>query len=212
MRDERIRFEYGVKRFGWLRVLLGELRERFEMRRHPTFMPGYHCIASLARGVFQSLISKWGLIQHCWVARLVGHMPPIALVADVALGVELGRGELSSLRGTDCGRRLRGGPSAPSKRCGIGPSLSCVDQRGALCASTTWKRGRRPPRRTSEAIRSKARGAPCRRCTRAFDPAFLAEANQLARARANAEWSLATCARNAQPLLLRWRTRGSEPS
>lgn len=109
MRDERIRFEYGVKRFGWLRVLLGELRERFEMRRHPTFMPGYHCIASLARGVFQSLISKWGLIQHYWVAFkllmnvlstavLVGHMRPIALVADAALGHEFGRGELNNVR------------------------------------------------------------------------------------------------------------------
>lgn len=67
------------------------------------------CIASLVTGVFQSLISKWGLIQHYWVAFkllmnvlssavLVGHMRPIAEVGRAALGRNLARGELSNVR------------------------------------------------------------------------------------------------------------------
>jgi hypothetical protein len=54
------------------------------------------CVASLLTGVFQSLISPWGLVQHYWVAFklllnvlstivLVGHMRPIAELAHAAV-------------------------------------------------------------------------------------------------------------------------------
>lgn len=67
------------------------------------------CVASLVTGVFQSLISKWGLIQHYWVAIkllmnvlstavLVGHMQPIAQVARAALSDDFGHGDLGTVR------------------------------------------------------------------------------------------------------------------
>lgn len=114
-----------VASVAWLGAVLGFLALTVPALRseHPQIVRGAYismdvitrfailplCIASLATGVFQSLISKWGLIQHYWVAFkllmnllstavLVGHMRPIALVADAALGHELGRGELSNVR------------------------------------------------------------------------------------------------------------------
>ncbi len=67
------------------------------------------CVASLLTGVFQSLISAWGLVQHYWVAFklvlnvlstvvLVGHMRPIAELAHAALQGTIGRGDLDQVR------------------------------------------------------------------------------------------------------------------
>jgi hypothetical protein len=66
------------------------------------------CLGSLLTGVVQSLISHWGLLRHYWVAFklllnalstivLLGHMRPIAEVAQVAQGEPLG---LANLYGT----------------------------------------------------------------------------------------------------------------
>jgi hypothetical protein len=66
------------------------------------------CVASLVTGVFQSLISRWGLVQHYWVLFkllltvlstivLVGHLQPIAELALAALDGPLG-GDLSQVR------------------------------------------------------------------------------------------------------------------
>ena len=66
------------------------------------------CVASLVTGVLQSLISRWGLVQHYWVVFklllnvlstivLVGHMRPIAELARAALDGPLA-GDLSQVR------------------------------------------------------------------------------------------------------------------
>lgn len=67
------------------------------------------CVASLATGVVQSLISPWGLIRHYWVAFklllnvvstlvLIGHMRPIAALARAALARPLVGGDLTQVR------------------------------------------------------------------------------------------------------------------
>lgn len=67
------------------------------------------CVAALATGVFQSLISPWGLVQHYWVVFklalnvvstlvLVGHLGPIAVLADAAFAGTLDGGGLSQMR------------------------------------------------------------------------------------------------------------------
>ncbi|HEU5072563.1 MAG TPA: hypothetical protein VFU02_00280 [Polyangiaceae bacterium] len=67
------------------------------------------CVASLVTGVVQSLISPWGLVQHYWVAFklllnalstivLVGHMRPIAGLAQAALDRSLAGGAFSQVR------------------------------------------------------------------------------------------------------------------
>jgi hypothetical protein len=66
-------------------------------------------VASLLTGVFQSLVSAWGLVQHYWVAFklalnvlstviLVGHMRPIAELAHAALQGPIGGGDLGQVR------------------------------------------------------------------------------------------------------------------
>ena len=67
------------------------------------------CVASLGTGVLQSLISPWGLVQHYWVVFklllnvlstivLVGHMRPIAELAQAALDGPVASHDLSQVR------------------------------------------------------------------------------------------------------------------
>jgi len=66
------------------------------------------CVASLVTGIFQSFVSRWGLVQHYWVVFklllnllstvvLVGHMRPIAELAGVALQRTLERSEFGQV-------------------------------------------------------------------------------------------------------------------
>jgi hypothetical protein len=67
------------------------------------------CGASLITGLIQSWITKWGLLQHYWVAIkllmtvfatvvLVLHMRPVGIVADEAAGSGLAGDDLGGLR------------------------------------------------------------------------------------------------------------------
>jgi hypothetical protein len=67
------------------------------------------CSASLVTGIFQSFISTWGLVRHYWVAFklalnvlstviLVGHMRPIAALAEAALQGPLEHRDLDQMR------------------------------------------------------------------------------------------------------------------